>query len=194
MSAPPGPRTQTRNDVAREQANRTARHATEASAVRGRPHAGWRVTHSVPDVNNINNITAVAQAPLAIHTLQQWVCSDRAAQTEGSPTSKTRNSAGQDLVRWWPPVMASAALSSLWLASNGAFWSRDSNWTVTADACSWFGVDCGDGANVTGLNLASNNLTGPLVDAIGQLTTLRCVSCVPRYHVASHNICCVGRG
>ena len=57
-----------------------------------------------------------------------------------------------------------------WL--DGPNWTKRDGWLITNTPCSWHGVQC-TGNQITGLNLANNNLRGPLPDAISTLNNLR---------------------
>ncbi|CAM9368881.1 unnamed protein product, partial [Phaeothamnion confervicola] len=48
----------------------------------------------------------------------------------------------------------------------GESWTKNTGWLTTRDVCDWHGIECSEGdANVTGIWLGSNNLTGTLVAA-----------------------------
>jgi hypothetical protein len=52
---------------------------------------------------------------------------------------------------------AEEILSDLFLSTNGKNWKDNTNWTVTDNACNWFGIECTDNV-VTGVYLQGNNL------------------------------------
>ncbi len=64
------------------------------------------------------------------------------------------------------------ALVALYNSTDGAYWDDNSNWLLMNTPCSWEGVYCENGTNVTGLSLASNNLSGVIPPGIGNLTNL----------------------
>lgn len=79
-----------------------------------------------------------------------------------------------------PPASEVAALRALYSATGGLAggWTRSLGWAGSADACSWQGVACDlAGANVIGVDVASNNLVGTVPDsalsALPHLQTLR---------------------
>ena len=73
-----------------------------------------------------------------------------------------------------PPVAPEIreALAALYHATNGPGWTNNANWLSDAPLDQWHGVgvDC-DGA-VIALDLAENQLRGPISPALGRLTTL----------------------
>lgn len=69
------------------------------------------------------------------------------------------------------PPAECAALDALYTSTNGTMWTDDTNWMVTDDPCSWFGVTCSGGL-VTELDLNTNNLNGTLPTQLEDLTAL----------------------
>ena len=70
------------------------------------------------------------------------------------------------------PQIEREALIALYNATDGENWTSGWNWNGAAGTeCSWYGVTC-SGDNLTGLNLASNNLVGTIPSELGNLTTL----------------------
>ena len=70
------------------------------------------------------------------------------------------------------PQIEREALIALYNATDGENWTSGWNWNGAAGTeCSWYGVTC-SGDNLTGLNLASNNLVGTIPSELGDLTTL----------------------
>lgn len=70
------------------------------------------------------------------------------------------------------------ALKDLFTSTNGANWTNKTNWPTTwpatatsAQMATWFGVTVANG-DVTGIELAGNNLNGPLPATLGNLTEL----------------------
>ncbi|MCA1791476.1 MAG: putative Ig domain-containing protein, partial [Thioalkalivibrio sp.] len=69
-----------------------------------------------------------------------------------------------------------AALVDLYNSTNGAAWTRNTNW-LSADECTWYGVTCGPAVptgqpTVVDIYLQANNLVGPLPASLGNLTNL----------------------
>jgi Leucine-rich repeat (LRR) protein len=64
-------------------------------------------------------------------------------------------------------------LLALYNGTGGSSWSNRTGWLVTDTPCAWHGVTCAN-SHVTGMELASNNLTGPLpaLSALDYLETL----------------------
>ena len=63
------------------------------------------------------------------------------------------------------PLSQKNALIGLYNATGGSYWSSSSFWLSAPDPCTWEGVQCdGTSANVIGINLPLNNLTGTLPD------------------------------
>ena len=71
------------------------------------------------------------------------------------------------------PVVECQALVTLYNATNGPGWTNSTGWG-NANPCTWFGIVCTDGdqGSVRILNLVSNQLSGPLPEALGALTSL----------------------
>jgi Leucine-rich repeat (LRR) protein len=73
------------------------------------------------------------------------------------------------------PAAECDALVALYNSTNGASWANRTGWLQTDTPCSWFGVTCGNGTNVTELYLHGNQLSGPIpteLDSLTQLTSL----------------------
>ncbi len=64
------------------------------------------------------------------------------------------------------------ALVALYTSTNGAGWRDNDDWLMTSTPCSWYGVAC-SGGQVTGLDLLSNDLMGPIPAQIEDLTALQ---------------------
>ncbi|GIQ83663.1 gamma interferon inducible lysosomal thiol reductase GILT [Kipferlia bialata] len=58
--------------------------------------------------------------------------------------------------------METDALNELYRVTNGRHWDIQDGWDTTADACTWFGVECNAMLNVTGIALGNNSLKGSL--------------------------------
>ncbi len=65
-----------------------------------------------------------------------------------------------------------AALKAIYEATDGPHWRRNDNWLSSQPVGTWYGVTVRGGL-VTGLDLAANNLTGTLPDALGDLYALQ---------------------
>ena len=65
-----------------------------------------------------------------------------------------------------------AALVALYDATGGETWRNSTNWKTDAPLGEWYGVTTGAGGRVTRLSLYSNKLTGPLPEALGDLSNL----------------------
>ncbi len=65
------------------------------------------------------------------------------------------------------------ALVALYSSANGPGWTRQDNWLTTNTPCSWYGVHCDGGNQVTMLGLESNQLSGAIPPELGNLTRLR---------------------
>ena len=66
-----------------------------------------------------------------------------------------------------------AALVALYDATGGEHWRDRSNWGSDRPIGEWYGVSVNSENRVVGLNLAYNNLTGEIPEAVGQLKSLR---------------------
>jgi hypothetical protein len=63
-------------------------------------------------------------------------------------------------------------LIALYDSMNGSNWTTKTNWNGSAGTeCEWYGVTC-TGDDVTGINLATNNLVGTIPAALGNLANL----------------------
>ena len=71
------------------------------------------------------------------------------------------------------PLSDREALEALYHATGGPDWQNQGNWLTDAPLGEWHGVDTDDNGRVTVLELAGNNLTGPLAPEIGALGELR---------------------
>ncbi len=63
-------------------------------------------------------------------------------------------------------------LSALYEDTDGPNWTNSANWNSEQPLGEWHGVTTNADGRVTGLNLAENNLTGPLPDYLASLTEL----------------------
>jgi Leucine-rich repeat (LRR) protein len=70
------------------------------------------------------------------------------------------------------PVAECNALVALYNSTGGASWTDKTNWLQTDTPCSWFGVFCDAGTNVTSLSLQMNNLSGTIPTQLGSLSNL----------------------
>ena len=64
------------------------------------------------------------------------------------------------------------ALVTFYHETNGSNWKENANWLSTEPLDEWFGVSTDAGGRVIALELARNNLLGPLPDALGRLDKL----------------------
>ena len=66
-----------------------------------------------------------------------------------------------------------SSLVSLFFATNGPAWHRNTGWLEDTDYCDWYGIKCGDGSNtVVSITLPKNNLDGYLATELGRLSSL----------------------
>ena len=63
-------------------------------------------------------------------------------------------------------------LVALYNSTNGPGWSRNDGWLTTGAPCNWYGVRCWAG-RVGGLSLHSNQLSGAIPPALGNLANLQ---------------------
>ncbi len=74
-----------------------------------------------------------------------------------------------------PPVQANQdreILVDLYNSTNGAGWTKKTNWLQGDSPCNWFGVSCDTNGRVTELYLYNNNLNGTLPVNLGDLSQL----------------------
>ena len=64
-------------------------------------------------------------------------------------------------------------LSAFFYSTNGNDWKDKTDWTVSNDHCSWFGIECNGAGSVTRITLPDNELTGTPDTSIFQLPSLR---------------------
>ena len=64
------------------------------------------------------------------------------------------------------------ALVALYNATDGENWTDNTGWLTTDTPCSWDGVGCSSGTNVTNLSLGWNYLSGTIPPELGNLTNL----------------------
>lgn len=65
------------------------------------------------------------------------------------------------------------ALAELYNSTNGAGWGQSDNWLTGDSPCGWYGVTCNETGQVIRLELASNQLIGPLPASLSALTQLQ---------------------
>jgi len=70
------------------------------------------------------------------------------------------------------PEAECEALVRLYDLTNGPGWRRSAGWVESNAPCSWHGVTC-EGGSVSWLYLRSNELTGPIPSALGNLRGLQ---------------------
>ena len=70
------------------------------------------------------------------------------------------------------PQITRAALRALYNATDGANWTRNTNWLSDAPIGQWYGVRTDSGGLVTRLDLSYNRLTGEIPAELGNLSNL----------------------
>ncbi len=71
------------------------------------------------------------------------------------------------------PAAERTALLDLYASTTGTAWTNSTGWNgPEGTECTWYGVICGGGANVTILNLYSNNLNGSIPASISNFSRL----------------------
>jgi hypothetical protein len=73
------------------------------------------------------------------------------------------------------PTAERQFLIDLYTSANGPGWNTGTNWNgAVGTECTWFGITCSSGnANVTIINLSTNNLIGTLPTTLNSLTALQ---------------------
>jgi Leucine-rich repeat (LRR) protein len=165
------------------------------------PNPATVITNSSPGVSNNNstNITLTSNVATASFDFTATAPPAISGATAGTGTAITQllsnSSASQQVVTYTVTATAngcigaafvttvtingmrtiitadSVALVVLYNALSGANWTQSSNW-LSGAANTWSGVDVSS-ERVTGLSLSSNNLTGTLPSAIGNLSALQ---------------------
>jgi Leucine-rich repeat (LRR) protein len=74
-----------------------------------------------------------------------------------------------------PPVAERQSLEALYDATSGPGWTNQTGWKINENICTWYGITCYDG-HVVGINLNTNNLTGPLPVNLSNLSNLQALS------------------
>lgn len=64
------------------------------------------------------------------------------------------------------------ALYDFFVGLNGCDWSLSTNWLMTNDVCTWYGISCDSNDEVYQINLSDNGLVGTIPTSIGDLTSL----------------------
>ena len=91
----------------------------------------------------------------------------RAVNSVGDGPASNRGTATTLTLDW-------AALVALYNATDGAYWSTNTNWTSTTAALStWHGVTTDSDGRVTQLSLSWNGLSGAIPAELGDLTSLQ---------------------
>ena len=57
-----------------------------------------------------------------------------------------------------PTLSQREVLVILYESTNGERWGLSTDWLTTSNECSWYGVTCSDGSNVSSLDLSKSNL------------------------------------
>ena len=70
------------------------------------------------------------------------------------------------------PAAERAALVALYNATDGANWTRNTNWNTSDPVSTWYGVTTNDTGSVTDLYMFRNGLSGPIPTQLGDLTNL----------------------
>ncbi len=70
------------------------------------------------------------------------------------------------------PAVQRAALVALYNSTDGANWTRNTNWNTTDPVADWYGVTTDGDGNVTWLYLSRNSLSGSIPTQIGDLASL----------------------
>ena len=61
-------------------------------------------------------------------------------------------------------------LSTFYLGSSGPQWSSSSGWQTEKPECTWSGVECNENGQVMNIDLADNNIVGPLPPELSLLS------------------------
>ena len=70
------------------------------------------------------------------------------------------------------PLSERGVLEALFRATGGDGWVNNENWLTDAPLSDWYGVSVNDQGAVVGLDLAANNLGGPIPSAVADLASL----------------------
>jgi len=69
------------------------------------------------------------------------------------------------------PAAECQALIAIYNSTDGTHWKNNTGWNVTNTPCSWYGISCKNG-HVTRLHLHNNELTGFILDKLGNMKHL----------------------
>jgi len=95
------------------------------------------------------------------------------ATSQGSAFSWLNGSDVETTNCLYPTVVQRYALATFYFATEGDSWTDYEGWLSADDECTWKGIDCGDGEEVSTIDLNRNNLGGTLPnEELGALTSL----------------------
>ena len=68
--------------------------------------------------------------------------------------------------------MEQCALYDFFVGLNGCDWSLSTNWLMSDNVCTWYGISCDSNDDVYQINLSDNGLVGTIPTSIGDLPSL----------------------
>jgi Leucine-rich repeat (LRR) protein/PKD repeat protein len=141
----------------------------------GNGNAGYTNDGTLATITKLYNPSSVAldnNGNLLISDTNNHLIRQVGTATEDSPVTPNESTTDCNAVTEIPSAECFALLA-LNQSTSGDNWNNQEGWNTTNTPCSWNGVSCTNG-HVTGINLNSNNLVGPLPDlsALSELSTL----------------------
>ena len=154
---------------ARSQSNESLTSEARVLAYR---QGGWRQVGSALSIDlpqdGLRPLGSISSDGLMMSVAQNFNCG-RDPTTPECPDGAIAT----DQTYTFTPLTDRLALESLYSATAGESWGRDTGWLRDSEHCSWYGVLCDGDGFVSALWLDDNDLAGNIPDQIGNLRYLR---------------------
>lgn len=138
--------------------------------------AGLRLSRTMFREGTMNNMNVRFQVRLFSFLLitalliQPGYATSVLAISQANPTNATFSSCA-DVTEI--PQEECEALVALYTSTNGTNWTNNTNWLQSDTPCSWYGISCENGTNVTNISLSYNKLSGNIPVEIENLSNLQ---------------------